>query len=106
MDTWKAFHATMSIVRANATATRTLAEQEENRIYTHYEGWLPADADLPTNQWRDAWIGTGLLRDTHPRTILNFEASAGTTGTVPDPPYDPNDPAVKARILARKSQPT
>ena len=68
-DTWKAVRAIMNIINDNATATRTLAEKEETRIYTHYEGWLPADEDLPTNKWRDAWTSSaGLLRDTHPRT--------------------------------------
>ena len=78
-----------------ATAGRTLAQREENRIYCWYEGWLPEEEKLPTVQWTHAWIDSGLLRDTYPATTI---AHKPTVATPLIPRVDPDHPDVTARI--------
>ena len=84
-----------------ATALRTVAEREEDRIYTDYEGWLPPDEDLPTSVWHDAWCayGQSLLHSTQPRTRPQF--AMPLPAAAPHPTYDVSDPAVVARGLHR-----
>ena len=84
-----------------ATTLRTTAEREEDRIYTHYEGWLPDEEKLPTTEWQKAWCETNLLRNSRPATSL---ATPLPTGAPNDPVYDDSDPATAARIVARSQQ--
>ena len=84
-----------------ATALRTTAEREEDRIYTHYEGWLPDEEKLPTTEWQKAWCETNLLRNSRPATSL---ATPLPTGAPNDPVYDDSDPATAARTVARSQQ--
>ena len=48
-DTAKTVARVLRMICDTATVTRAIAEREETRIYTHYEGWQPDEADLPTN---------------------------------------------------------
>ena len=97
-DTATAVKRVFDLVCTVATATRTAATREENRIYTHYEGWLPPDEDLPTTEWQNSWCGNGILRDTYPRASLAL--SPVTTGA-PDPVVDTTQPDVAARLQQR-----
>jgi len=90
---------------AVATALRTRAELREDCIYTHYEGWLPAEEDQPTEQWRSSWCGSGLLRDSWPAATLRFAAPVTAAGVAPHPVYDAGSPAVLARVQARSRPP-
>ena len=91
-----------------ATATRTAAEREEDRIYTHFEGWLPDDDDLPTTKWTNAWCYTaqgpsrGLLRNSRPAATLAFPLPCA--GAARNPPFDPTHPDVIRRIQARSKE--
>ena len=49
------------MLRSVTTTSHRDAVAKENYIYTHYEGWLPDDDDLPTNKWIDAWTANNLL---------------------------------------------
>ena len=60
----------LGTVCETATASRTLAQREENRIYCWYEGWLPDEEERPTTQWEHAWIDSNLLRNTYPATTI------------------------------------
>ena len=85
-----------------ATAMRTLAEQEERRIYTHYEGWMPKDQkDWPTHVWRERWCSGllgGLLRDTKPQASPAFTLPlAPSADTAPEPAWSP-DPETQERL--------
>ena len=84
-----------------ATALRTAAERQETAIYTHYEGWLPDEEELPTNLWRAAWCD--LLHDSRPAARL---ADPAPTAGFNDPPVDLSDPTVAARVTARSQQPS
>ena len=81
-----------------ATATRAAAERDEDRIYTHYEGWLPDDDDLPTAKWTNAWC-KGFLRGTRPSASPTFALPC--TGTAHNPPFDTTHPDVIARTQQR-----
>ena len=56
-----------------ATAMRSAARREENRIYTHYEGWLPDDEDKPMTKWTEAWCP--LVTDAQPCVRLRRHAA-------------------------------
>ena len=94
----------LTTVCATATAMRTAAEREETRIYTHYEGWLPDEDDRPTVAWSHHWCrqGLGLLRDTQPAAQLAFPLPL--VNASPNPPFDPTDAQVAARIQQRNSE--
>ena len=94
----------LTTVCTAATAARTTAEREETRIYTHYEGWLPDDDDLPTTAWRRTWCerGHGFLRDTQPRAALAFQLPL--SHAAPNPHFDLNDPAVLTRTGQRHNE--
>ena len=81
-----------------ATAMRTLAQGEERWMYTHYEGWMPADEDeWPTNVWRSRWCG--LLRDTRPQTSPAFPLPLPPSPDAADEPtYDLTAPDVQSRL--------
>ena len=96
-DTNKTIARILNLVCDTATATRTTAEREENRIYTHYEGWLPDEEELPTNKWQDAW--GNLVKNTRPAVTLR---TPPPTDAHTDPPYDLNDPNVIARLSERQ----
>ena len=78
-----------------ATAGRTLAQREENRIYCWYEGWLPDEADRPTTQWEHAWTDSNLLRDTYPAAAVALQPPFAT-GLIPR--FDINRQDVTTRI--------
>ena len=78
-----------------ATALRTVAEREEDSICTHYEGWLPEEEKLPTTIWQDTW--SALVNSARPTVALRTPAPT----TFDQPPYDPTDPTVAARIANR-----
>jgi hypothetical protein len=92
-----------------ATAMRDIARREEDRIYTHYEGWLPTDPEeWPTAVWQSRWSRSqfALLADTYPAAKLS--------GALPNPPpayasppptIDLNCPALQARLATRSQQP-
>ena len=73
-DTAKTVARVLKMICDTATATRAIAEREETRIYTHYEGWLPDEADLPTTAWVAAW--NGLVRDARPSVTLRTDPTA------------------------------
>ena len=94
----------LSTVCTTATATRTKAEREENTIYTHYEGWLPDEAERPTTIWAEQWCnstgGLGLVRNSQPRASLPYPPPHAAIR----PYYNPlSDEAVQR---ARSRQPT
>ena len=97
-DTAKTIARVLRVICETATATRTIAEREETRIYTHYEGWLPDEDDLPTNEWLAAW--SGLVRSTQPSVTL---LSPPPTDAHGDPPYDLADPNVITRQTERSN---
>ena len=78
-----------------ASALRTVAEREEDRIYTHYEGWLPEQEKLPTEIWQNTW--TAMMTGTQPTVTLKTPPPTPTS----HPTYDTADPTVSARIDAR-----
>ena len=81
---------------------RTTAELEERRMYTHYEGWMPEDEEeWPSNVWRARWCKSSLLRDTHPRSALNFSLPSQAVRIEDHPSYDPDDATVRSRALNR-----
>ena len=88
-------------VSETATAGRTLAQREENRIYCWYEGWLPDEDDRPTTQWEHAWIDSDLLRDTYPAATVATQPPLAT-GLIPH--FDPNHQDVTNRI--RQTRPS
>ena len=98
-DTAKTIARVLRVICETATATRTVAEREETRIYTHYEGWLPEEDDLPTNKWLASW--SGLVRSTQPSVTLLSPPPANAHG---DPPYDLTDPSVIARQTERSNR--
>ena len=77
-----------------ATAARTLAQREENRIYCWYEGWLPDQEDLPTQKWEHAWLDSGLVRGTLPTVTPTRPPLAAHLA----PSFDVRHPGVTARI--------
>jgi len=87
-DTQRTIESILLLVRKTATAMRTLARKEEDRIYTHFEGWLPAEEEQPTEEWRTHWCSRGLLKDTQPRASLNFTLPLTAPHAAPDPTYD------------------
>ena len=91
----------------NVATTYRAAEQQENWIYTHYEGWLPPEDELPTNQWLSAWSANHLLHaptKASPLANLQFPLPITTPGASPHPTYDIHHPAVAARIGGRIQQ--
>ena len=60
-----------------ATAGRTIATKEENRIYTNYEGWLPDEDERPTSVWSNSW--DGLIRETYPNVTTSSPNSPHCT---------------------------
>ena len=85
----------LNTVCDTATASRTLAQHEENRIYCWFEGWLPDHEELPTTQWEHAWIDSDLLRNTFPATTPAHRPSLASTLV---PSFDPTHPDVLDRI--------
>jgi hypothetical protein len=83
---------TLRLTAETATAMRTAATREEDSIYTHYEGWLPEDDDLPTTKWANQW--TPLMRDSYPQATPRFTPPA----PIALPLYDPDDPGTRARL--------
>ena len=94
----------LATVCTAATAARTTAEREETRIYTHYEGWLPDDDDLPTTAWLRTWCerGHGFLQNARPRAALTFQLPL--SHAAPNPQFDPNDPEVLTRTRQRHNE--
>ena len=90
-------------VTETATALRTIAEREENRIYTHYEGWLPDET--PTNAWVAQWCSTGLMHNTRPRVQLQSPLPSTTPADAEQlPPLQLDAAPVTDRIRARSLQ--
>ena len=89
-----------------ATATRTAAEREETRIYTHFEGWLPDEEERPTVAWSRRWcrLGIGLLNDTKPAATP--AAPLSTIRYAPNPQFDPTNAQVAERIRQRNLDPS
>ena len=90
---------------------RSGAEAEENMIYTHYEGWLPDDEDLPTTQWRGRWCGDSsdspCIFDPHrPSVALKHPLPTNPPNdAAPSPAFDPTAPDVLARQQQRHLSP-
>ena len=84
-------------VCAASTALRKAAISQEDFIYCTYAGWLPDEEKLPTTIWRNAWIDSGLLRDTFPTTSLVPPTAD------PTPPVDLSDAQVAVRLQRRKN---
>ena len=86
-------------VCAASTALRKTARRREDSIYCTYAGWLPDDEKLPTTIWRNAWIDSGLLRNTHPSASPTLPAVAVDA----TPTVDLSNAQVAARIQLRKA---
>ena len=61
----------LATVAQVATASRTVARREENKIYCWYEGWLPDDDEKPTTKWEQQWAETGLVRNVNPSVQID-----------------------------------
>ena len=87
-----------------ATAAYAAARRDEDYMYTHYEGWLPDTADLPTTQWHNAWCENSILRvpsNASPTAALQFPLPLTAPGTVPDPTFSVLDPQIASRLMSR-----
>ena len=102
-DADTAIKSVFNLVRDVGTATYTAAVREENNIYTHYEGWLPPDEELPTTKWCAAWHDSGLLRVPHPSASLQFSLPPTVPGADATPAFDATDPGVISRTQQRTS---
>ena len=90
----------MDSVCATSTALRTIAEREETRIYTHFEGWLPDEDDRPMAQWRASWYA--MVRDTYPKVRLHHPTPfQHTHASAQCPDVDLDSPDVAARLRSR-----
>ena len=90
----------MDSVCATSTALRTMAEREETRIYTHFEGWLPDEDDRPMAQWRASWYA--MVRDTYPKVRLHHPTPfQHTHASAQCPDVDLDSPDVAARLRSR-----
>ena len=94
-----------STLAATATALRTGAENEENMIYTHYEGWLPDEADRPTTKWMFQWCGEWedsprIFKPDRPSVSLQVPLPTDPPDAAPEPTFAPD----AADVLARKQE--
>ena len=101
-DTHQLVNRILRTISETATAGRTLAAREEDRIYCWYEGWLPEEEKLPTAEWTHAWIDSGLLRGTYPAATI---AQRPVIATPLIPRVDPSHPDVIARIRETRPAP-
>ena len=83
-----------------ATAMYECARRQEDDIYTHYEGWLPKEADLPTTQWKNAWSDLVTLGKP---CRLKQSPTPDSPGISPDPVIRPDSPETVARQLLRST---
>ena len=110
-DTPRATADIYASLAATATAMRSSAEAEENMIYTHYEGWLPEEEELPTTKWRARWCGdhTDCPRIFNPhRPSVTLKEPLPTNpprDAAPPPAFDPAAPDVLARQQQRHLNP-
>ena len=104
-DTTRAVRDIFAMLRSVTTTSHRDAVAKENYIYTHYEGWLPDDDDLPTNKWIDAWAANNLLNvpnDSQPFATPKF--ALPTSPATPHPTYDTHAPSTASRIGGRITQ--
>ena len=80
----------------------TIATQEENRIYTNYEGWLPDEDERPTNVWSNNW--TGLIRESYPNVTADPLPTTPSALIAPPPDFDPQAADLLARLATRGPQ--
>ena len=85
-----------------ASALRETARQQEDWIYTHYEGWLPDEDERPVTKWEDAWCST-VCRAKPCRLKYNCPLTP-QPGEPPLPTFDQTAPDVVARTQCRASQ--